>query len=106
MRICLHDVILGVSKAKGQVSGSLPYDPGTQLVTKVPLWVVLLIKLIFSLLQSAPLLQMYVMVRIVVLQFSYTRETVRMQPMYLLVVYIYKAPAKTVAGVAGGIDWK
>ena len=68
----------------------------------------LLIKSIFFILQSAPLLQVSVMVCIVVLWFSYNRETVQMQLMYLECspCVFYQTSAKTVAGVAGGVDWK
>ena len=74
----------------------------------VPLCITFLIKFIFSLLQSTLLLQVFVMVRIVVLQFSYNRETVQMQLKYLewSRCVCYQVPTKTVAGVAGGTDWK
>ena len=48
------------------------------------------------------------MVRIVVLQFSFNRETVWMQLMYFKCSHcvFYQTPAEMVAGVAGGVDWK
>ena len=85
----------------------MPWGPNL-FSSVVPLCVTLLIKFIFSLLQSTPLLQVFVMVCIVVLQFSYNRETVQMQLMYLewFRCVFYQVPTKTVTGVAGGIDWK
>ena len=89
---------LNLGMVTGGASGGVPL----QLHSVSNLWI------IFTSLQIHTLLQVLVMVRIVVLQFSYNRETVQMQLMYFKCsrCVFYQTPTETVAGVAGGVDRK
>ena len=102
----------GLLQTSGEVlywAGLFLMSQGLNLFSVVMPWcITFLIQFIFSLLQSTPLLQVFVMVCIVVLQFSYNRETVQMQLKYLEWSHCVfdQVPSKMVTGVAGGIDWK